>query len=429
VPPAPTDLAIEYAASQRDLSAPGNALLETRGFLRAGLETGKGETFALARRLSVVALLALAGLLVGCKSKHPFEPPPPAKVQRDTIEFANHSPELGYLTVEPAEERKVVALGLSGRLAWDDDVTVRVFSPVAGRVSEVRANVNSDVKKGDVLASLRSPDYGQAQSDAQKARSDLALAEHSRARLRDLLEHGAAAEKDVEAADADYAKARSEFDRAEAQLQALSLGHDDAVPGMYDMRSPVDGTVVERNVSSGQQIRPDQMLANAPQFVNPLFVITDPTKLWLFLDVTEADVASLAPNQEVLVHARALPDKVFHAHIETIGGGLDPTTRTIKVRCLLDNSEELLRAEMYVSADVAAPTAANVDVSTKAVFLKETEHYVFVETAPGQFQRRAVKLGLETNGRSQIVAGLSVGDRVVTDGCLLLEAMLEDAAS
>ena len=84
---------------------------------------------------------------------------------------------------------------------------------------------------------------------------------------------------------------------------------------------------------------------------------------------------------------------------------------------------------MYVSADVAAPTAANVDVSTKAVFLKESEHYVFVETAPGQFQRRPVKLGLETNGRSVIVAGLSAGEQVVTDGCLLLEAMLEDTAS
>ena len=322
-----------------------------------------------------------------------------------------------------------MALGLSGRLAWDDDVTVRVFSPVSGRVAEVSAKTNSQVQKGDVLASLRSPDYGQAQSDAQKARSDLALAEHSRARLRDLLEHGAAAEKDVEAADADYAKARSEYRRAEAQLQALSLGHDDDAPGTYELRSPVDGTVVERNVSSGQQIRPDQMLANAPQFVNPLFVITDPTKLWLFLDVTEADVASLAPGQDVTVRARALPDKVFHARIETIGGGLDPTTRTIKVRCLLDNSTALLRAEMYVSADVAAPTAANVDVSTKAVFLKESEHYVFVESAPGQFQRRPVKLGLETNGRSVIVAGLSAGEQVVTDGCLLLEAMLEDTAS
>jgi len=416
--------------SLRSYGPRGSAPLATGSDLRHGLETGNRAALAHALRAVAFGLLALAAAAcTSCKSAHPAAVPQIPRVEGDKIEFPSHSPELGYLSIEPAEERKVVALGLSGRLAWDDDVTVRVFSPVAGRVAEVRASVNAKIRKGDVLASLRSPDYGQAQADAQKAESDLALSEHSKARLQDLFDHGAAAEKDLEAADADYAKALSEFRRANAQLQALSLGHDDQSPGTYELRSPIAGTVVERTVSSGQQIRPDQMLANAPQFVNPLFVITDPTKLWLFLDATEADVASLMPNEDVLVRARALPDKVFHAKLETIGDGLDPTTRTVKVRCLVDNSEGLLRAEMYVSADVTAPTAADVDVSTKAVFSKEAEHYVFVETAPGEFQRRAVKLGQESNGRSVIVAGLAAGDRVVTDGCLLLEAMLEDTAS
>jgi len=137
------------------------------------------------------------------------------------------------------------------------------------------------------------------------------------------------------------------------------------------------------------------------------------------------DVAMLSSNQEVTIHARAFPDKLFHGHVEVIGEGLDSTTRAVKVRCVADNSEKLLRAEMYVNADVSASTVATVDVSTKAVFLKDNKRYVFVQTAPGQFQRRAVKLGGETNGRSVVINGLSVGEHVVTEGCLLLEAMLE----
>jgi cobalt-zinc-cadmium efflux system membrane fusion protein len=383
----------------------------------------------LRRRSHIVLLLSTLGLAAalgpGCKRGDNGDATPAAKIDGDKIAFPTNAPQLGYLTVEPAQERRTVAVGLSGRLAWDDDVTVRVFSPVAGRVASVEVELNTPVKKGDVLTSLNSPDYGQAQSDKQKAASDLALADRSLARLRDLYAHGAAAKKDVESAEADYAKAKAEFDRAGAQILALSYGHIDNATGMYDLCSPLDGIVVEKNISPGQQIRSDQMLANAPQFVNPLFTITDPTRLWLFLDATETDVAMLTSNQEVTIHARAFPDKVFHGHVEVIGEGLDSATRAVKVRCVADNSEKLLRAEMYVYADVSASTVAAVDVSTKAVFLKDNKRYVFVETAPGRFQRRAVKLGTETNGRSVVVNGLAVGEHVVTEGCLLLEAMLE----
>jgi cobalt-zinc-cadmium efflux system membrane fusion protein len=372
-----------------------------------------------------VLSLVMVAALVGCKATKPAEDAPAARIEGETITFPTNAPQLGYLAIEPVEERKSVAVGLYGRLAWDDDVTVRVFSPVAGRVAQLRAEINSSVRKGDVLATLASPDYGQAQADAQKAASDLALADRTLTRLRELFAHGAAAQKDVDSAEADYAKATSESARANAQLQALSLGHTNSAPGTYDLRSPLDGVVVERNISPGQQIRSDQMLANAPQFVNPLFVVTDPARLWLLLDATEGDMGSLSPDQEVLIRVRALPDKLFHGRVEVIGGGLDAATRTVKVRCAVDNSEKLLRAEMYVSADVAAAVNAGAEIPTKAVFSKDNLHYVFIQSAPGQFQRRAVKLGAESNGRSTIVEGLSAGQRVVSEGCLLLEAMLE----
>lgn len=91
----------------------------------------------------------------------------------------------------------------------------------------------------------------------------------------------------------------------------------------------------------------------------------------------------------------------------------------------MDNSDKLLRAETFVSADLAANTSSGLEVSTKAILLKDDRHYLFVQTAPGQFERRAVKLALESNGRSVVLDGLSAGQRVVTAGSLLLEAMLE----
>jgi cobalt-zinc-cadmium efflux system membrane fusion protein len=270
-----------------------------------------------------------------------------------------------------------------------------------------------------VLAKIRSPDFGQAQADARKALADLKQSDRALDRAHDLLAHGAAAAKDVEAAENDHEHAVSEKERA---LATLSLYSGDpaasGVDGIFSLKAPVGGIIVDKSINPGQEVRSDQISDK------PLFVISDPTRLWLFLDVTETDAAGLCSNQEVLVRSRALPDKVFRGQVEMISEGLDPTTRTIKARCAVDNSEKLLRAEMYVNADVSSQTAV-VDIPTEAVFLKDNSPCVFVETTPGQFQRRTVKLGSESNGRSVVLDGLAEGQRVVTEGCLLLEAMFE----
>ena len=301
---------------------------------------------------------------------------------------------------------------------------MRIYSPVAGRVLNSPVEVNQPVTAGDALAWLDSPDFGQALADARTAVGNLAAADKAFGRARELLAHGAAAQKDVESAEAAFVAARAEKDRAVARLANYG-GTLESTNSVYALRSPLTGVLVEKNITPGQEIRSDLMLANAQQFINPQFVVTDPKKLWLFLDADELTVTQLIPGQPVRIHTKAYPDKTFNGHLEIIGHELDPTTRTIKARCLVDNAAGLLSAEMYVTVDVTATGAAGVEISSKAIFLKDNQPYVFVETATGEFQRRAVKLGVESNGRTAIVEGLATGDRVVSDGCLLLESILE----
>ena len=372
--------------------------------------------------LNCAALAALPTLFAGCSrpsTSGGTQNPAPPTVSGDTIAFAPGAPHLTYLATEPARERKALATGLTGRLAWDDDITARVFPAVSGRTIEIQATPGQSVQPGDVLAKIKSPEFGQAQADARKATGDLKNAERALDRIRELLKHGAAAEKDLEAAEAEHTRALSEKQRATATLSMYGGDPDSAgVDGIFSLKAPIGGVVVEKNLNPGQELRSDQVGDK------PLFVISDPASLWLFLDVTESDVASMSRGQEVLVNARALPDKIFHGHVEVIGEGLDPATRTIKARCLVDNKEKLLRAEMYVTAEVTSQTAG-VDIPTKALFLKDNKHFVFVEKGTGHFERRQVQLGAESGGRSVILNGVSAGQRVVVEGCLLLEAMLE----
>jgi cobalt-zinc-cadmium efflux system membrane fusion protein len=376
-----------------------------------------------------VAFALVLMVLAGCrKAQEPTEPPAP-KVDGETVTFPDKAPQLSYLSVETAAPSETLEVSLYGRLAWDEDHTARIYSPVAGRVVRIQADVGQKVLTGDALASLASPDYGQAQADVKKAASDLALADRTLSRERELYAHGAAAQKDVDSAQADFEKASAEHQRAVAQLQALVHDGTDAGDGLYPLQSPVAGVVAEKNITPGQQVRPDTQLANAPQLFAPLFVVSDPHKLWLFLDVTELDAVTLKPGQEIHVHTKAYPGRVFVGQLERLGDSLDPTTRTIKARAVLDNPDNLLKAEMYVTAEVVSDGVQGVDVSAKAVFLKNNQFYAFIERTPGQFERRAVKLGPENAGKITVTDGIAAGQRVVTDGCLLLQSLLENGAN
>jgi len=370
----------------------------------------------------------LATCLSACKPQaEPASPPPAPKISGDHITFDTNAPQLAYITVEPASEGYASTAGLYGRLAWDDSVTVRVFAPVEGRIKKIPVEVNGTVANGDPLAWLDSPDYSQSLADARAGAGNFAAADKAFTRSKELFSHGAAAEKDVEAAEAAFIAAQAERDRAITKLKNYFGGSPEDTNILYALRSPLGGVVVEKNVTTGQEIRPDLMLANEPRFTQPQFVVTDPAKLWLFLDVDETAAATLSPGQTVSIYSRAYPDKVFHGKIDIIGHELDPTTRTVNARCKVDNTDRLLRAEMYVTASVDADGTMIVSIPTKAVFLKNNKHFVFVETAPAQFERREVKLGAEGGGRSAIEEGLKSGQRVVVEGSLLLESLLEGA--
>src|SRR5215471_12570108 len=371
-----------------------------------------------------LACLIWALFLFGCNSsnKPPDELGP--KVKGETVTIPRNSPQLAALSVEPVGSQRASSMPLAGRLMWDENATVRVFTPFAGIVRRPLVEVGQPITKGAPLAEIQSSDFGQALADARKAQTDFRRTERNLNRLRDLAEHGAAPRKDVESAEADFASAQAEKERAEMRLAiygatATSSGQSFLLP------SPLDGVVVEKNVTPGQEVRPDQMLANIPQFTAPLFVITDPTRLWIQIDATEIDLPNLGRGREFTFTSRAFPGQTFTGRVEVVSEFIDPATRTIKVRGTVDNKQRLLKAEMFVTVNLPEEQPSGVTVPSKAVFLKGERHYVFIEQQPGEFTRREVQIGSEQDGRVVLQAGVAPGQRVVTEGCILLQQTLK----
>ena len=376
-------------------------------------------------RLAAFFPLTLAAVLCGCRQGNRSAEVPAAKAEGNTIVIAANSPQLGSISIEPAASQRAGSLPLAGRLMWDESVTVRVFSPFAGIVRKLSVEVNEPITQGAPLAEIQSSDFGQALAEARKAESDFRRAERNLSRLRDLAEHGAAPRKDVESAEADFSSAQAEKDRTQARLAIYGAALNSNEQS-FVLPSPLAGVVVERNLTPGQEVRPDQMLANAPQFTAPLFVITDPSRLWIQIDATEVDLPLLRPGVQFIFTSRAFPGQTFTGRVDVVSEFIDPATRTIKVRGTVDNAQRLLKAEMFVTVNLPERDTRGVTVPSKAVFLKGEKHYVFVEQETGRFDRHEVHLGSEQGDRIVVLNGVDPGQRIVTDGCILLQQALKE---
>lgn len=376
-----------------------------------------GERRAL-RALACAALLALAA----CSP----EPPPPApdsgpSISGNTVRFPRR---VEGIRTEAVQDAGTTMLTLPGRLAWDEDRTVRVFPPFAGRVTALRVQVGDAVRAGQPLAEIAAPEFGQATADARRAEADEALARETVARQRELHDAGLVAAKDLREAQAALSRAEIERQRTRARLAQLGATSGAST---FTLRAPIAGVVVERALGTGQEVRPDGE--------RPLFVVTDPGRLWLWLDAPESALPQLAPmppGTPLKLHSGAWGNREFEARLLRTEDAIDASSRTFRLRAAVANPERLLKAEMYVTATFPLPAGVSdrpiEHVPTTAVLLVDGRQHVFVADPDGGFTRTEVKVVREMPGRVGVV-GLEPGQRVVVEGNLFLQQILARGAA
>ena len=366
--------------------------------------------------LRLYTLTLLASLLTACNPSPTAQAPEQAQpiVQGNQMRFPAGHPQLALLATTAAAPGKAVTVELPARMVWNEERTQRIYPAFAGRVMALRADIGQSVKPGSVLAELASPDFGTAQADTAKANSDLRLAQKSLQRQRELFEAGIVARKDLEQAESDEAKAQAEARRASARtsLYGAGAGVDQALA----LRSTLAGVVVERNLNPGQEVRPDQSGPGVPA----LFVVTDPSKLWVQIDARESEIGLLKPGSRFELVVQALAGQKFVGTVVAASDFIDPATRTIKIRGEITNPQRLLKAEMLATVRFERTLGSGVVVPASAITLSGAKHWLFVQTQPGVFEPREVTLGYEGSKEVVVSRGLEVGDQVVSDNVLLL---------
>jgi len=360
------------------------------------------------------ALLGIT-LLAGCnEAPAPAAQPPAPILQGNQLRFTAEHPQLALLGLTSAAPIKTITVELPARLVWNEERTQRIYPAFAGRVMAIKADVGQAVKPGSLLAQLASPDFGMAQADTMKAQADSRLTQKSLARQRELFEAGIIARKDLDQSEADAARSQAEVSRADARTRLY--GGSVAVNQQLALKATINGIVVERNLNPGQEVRPDQSGPGIPA----LFVVTDPTSLWVQIDARESEVGTLQAGATFELVVPALPGQKFEGKVMAASDFIDPATRTIKIRGVINNADRKLKAEMLATAKVERKVGSGVIVPASAVLLRGTGHVVFVQTEPGVFERRDVTLSYQGPAEIAISRGLEVGEQVVTDNSLLL---------
>jgi cobalt-zinc-cadmium efflux system membrane fusion protein len=346
--------------------------------------------------------------------------------------------QMRQLDIAPAKEKAFTTTKSAiGQIAFNEDASTAVLSPFSGRATKLSKKIGDDVKRGDPLFEIDSPEVAQAQTDfisalqaLEKVRSQLNLAKRTLDRQLSLMADKATAQRDVDQARNEHVAAESDFTTAQGAVQAarnrlrVIFGRDGqeieriererVINPLITINSPIDGTVVNRKIGPGQFIRADAS--------EPLYSISDLSVMWLKAFVPESDIAYIRVGQELQVKVSAFPNQAFTARITSVGASSDQQTRRIVVRSEIDNPERLLKADMFATFRIVTGDPASSPVVPVASIIRNGDAAsVWVECESRVFERRKVLLGGEVNGLVQIVSGLHTGERVVGRGAIFVD--------
>jgi membrane fusion protein, heavy metal efflux system len=336
-----------------------------------------------------------------------------------------------------------VRASVPGRIEFNANRVTAVFAQFSGRVVQLDVEVGTSVREGQTLAMLDSSDVVGIQADYQEALAAVRAARTSHdqsVRTRDRAKRLADAEaipvRELQEAQVsesraaeDLRQAATKLAAARGRLQIAGFTEEDierlerrgalSIGRLVALKAPVAGTITERHVGLGQVV---QVGGDA------LLKIADLSSVWVTADVYEDQVAAIRPGAKVTIQTPAYPDETFTASVDRIAATLDPEKRTLAVRCVMPNGDGRLKPGMFAIVALQSGTIQRaLLVPASAIVATGNRRNVFVENQPALYQPRDVETGDEISGWVVVRSGLREGERVVTQGSVLLSRQLAEA--
>jgi cobalt-zinc-cadmium efflux system membrane fusion protein len=371
---------------------------------------------------AVIAIAAAVILGAACSSQSDDHPQKSSATASNVTLTAAQRQSVRVYTVEVSKFRKTIET--TGTVDFDNDQATSVLAPFSGPVSRLLVSLGDKVRKGDPLAEVESPDFATAISAYQKA---LATAQTNR-RLadldKDLIQHHGVAQREADQAETDAVNAEADRDAALQSLVSLNV-HPQTVNDIQHgrpiaravgmIRSPIAGTVVEKLITPGELIQAG---------TTPCFTVANLSRVWIMAHVFGSDLAavSLGDSADVVTGIDA---KSFSGRVDNVSALVDPDTRAVIVRVVVDNPGNFLKKQMYVHVLIQAhQESSGLQIPVSAI-LRDDENlpFVYLIQPDGSFARQHVTLGYRGGDQYVIAAGLKAGDQIVVDGGIFIQFM------
>jgi len=320
------------------------------------------------------------------------------------------------IKLEPARyEIEQNELELTGKISFNEDKVVRVYPLVGGTVEEIHVELGDYVKKGQVLAELKSTEVAQIEQDLIAAESNLKIAEKNESVLSDMAKSGLSSEKDVLTSKKELDKARAELAKVKRVISIYSINGR----SNYIVKAPISGFIVEKNVTNDMQLRSDNSIN--------MFTISDLAKVWVVANVYESDITKIQLGYNAEISTLSYPDTLFKGTVDKIYNVLDPASKVMKIRIMMDNTSLKLKPEMFATVRVRhTGTEKLMAIPAKAVVFDNSRNYVLVFKSQSHVEVHEVLVNKTYKDVAYIQEGsIKVGDQIVSRQQLLLYNALQ----
>jgi len=384
------------------------------------------------------SILMICGLVLMAGCKHKTAEVSEKGGTEDTEKSANVQKQVEMLlpaqqhigmVVAPAEVLQLTEYFRATGTVQPIDSHIGEVSPLSrGRMVELKAKVGDRVRAGQTLAIFDNIEAVDLSAQEQSARAELASlnaklvpASRQTERSRKLADIGAGAEKDYEFSKAEELGVRASIQSQQAVIDGIRqrLRRYGSTGGsgspLTILKAPFAGVVTKAQVSAGDSVEPGKSL----------FTVADLSKVWVQAEVYEKDLGRIRLGQDASIKVDTYPSESFSGRVAYISDVLDPQTRTARVRCEVNNSDMRLKTDMF--ANIELPTKFSkhaLAVPSSALQDVEGKNVVFIQITPTKFEARQVEKGVSINGNTEIISGVTTGERVVTQGAFHLKSIL-----
>jgi cobalt-zinc-cadmium efflux system membrane fusion protein len=348
-------------------------------------------------------------------------PAPASSVTASNVTLmAEQRQKIQFYTIAPSQFHKTTET--TGTVDFDNDHATSVLAPFGGPVSKLLVNPGDHVKVGDPLAEVDSPDFAAAISAYRKALATAQTLRRVADMDKDLIQHNGVAQREEEQSQTDATNAEADRDAALQTLVSLNLdpqvikdlqaGRPVSRPGGR-INSPIVGTVVEKLITPGELLTAG---------TTPCFTVADLSRVWVMTQIFGSDLASVNVGDSAEIET-GIATNGFAGTVDNISALVDPNTRCVMVRVVVENPGDFLKKQMYVRVRIQSRHESTGLLVPVSAILRDDVNlpFVYVVQPDGSFARRHVTLGYRTGDQYDIPAGLQVGDQLVVDGAIFVQ--------